>query len=339
MPNSLNIIDFPANSTPSAPGDIEYFRRPGTDYTATVHPVTPVNPVTSPSVPDPIHLPDGTELRLTLSKKLWLNRLFGDDADHWDGPAGLLEHVSVLFLAACPPEVFRRLARCPETGQMLPLIRRPYDFQTALDAFADTCLEGYTIDEIESLSREFWEQQHCTRVIAKKKIPLHSPAPPPPPMTTMTPTPSPPTGPSNSSTSPPAATPSAAATCSTTCPSPSFTPKSTPPSTPPTSPPSAPPPPSPATPASPPPSPQPRPSEDEFTDADAAADYEELRRITDAWPSPSIGETRRATLTNGTFYTLTGRRINAITDSGPEIYLTWDLGGLWFGRWPITEPG
>lgn len=168
----------------------------------------------APPPADPHYLPDGAPLLLTLSRKMYMGRLFGDDADTYAGPANPTQDLTLLFLCAHPREVWMAPGRETAGGAVLPLIQRQNDFQRAIDHFADTALGHLSIAEMSALAISLWRAEHATHAIPKKKI-----APPESPSPTTKQTPSSPTGPSNTSTSSPPETPGVGTTSSTSSPS------------------------------------------------------------------------------------------------------------------------
>lgn len=131
---------------------------------------TPPGDGAAPAPAAPLYLPDGTQLLLTLSAKVWLCALFGDtDADNWPGPRNPREDLTVLFFAANPKTVWLQVARDHETGKPLPLVQRPHDLQLALADFADTRLGAMSLADIADTAVSLWRGEHATQVIPVQK--------------------------------------------------------------------------------------------------------------------------------------------------------------------------
>jgi hypothetical protein len=123
----------------------------------------------APRPADPLFLPDGTPLLLTLSRKIWLCRLFGrDEDDAWAGPDRPHEDQAVLFMAANPPAVWLAPGR-EDDGQVRPLVHRPRALQEAMDLWTDEKLSDFSIAELKDLAAALWDGEHATQIVVLSK--------------------------------------------------------------------------------------------------------------------------------------------------------------------------
>lgn len=127
--------------------------------------------------PPDCFLPDGSVLRLTLSRKLTLCTLFPDLI----APLSHYECAFLLFLAAHELPAWNAPEPDPEDGGFLkPLWMRPHAFKHTVDEWADSALDGLGPEQVIALAQRLWRGQHSSQVItiaddaAEKKSPAPS---------------------------------------------------------------------------------------------------------------------------------------------------------------------
>lgn len=115
----------------------------------------------TPRPPAACYLPDGTPLRLTISRKLMLLTLFTEIVS---GPVSPYECAVLLFLAGNEPAAWNTPVPDAE-GILAPLWTRPHDLKATVDEWLDTALASYEPGQVQTLALRLWKNQHQSQVL------------------------------------------------------------------------------------------------------------------------------------------------------------------------------
>ena len=147
-------------------------------------PLTPRAPAVQEHAPvaGRVFLPDGTPLKMTLSRKMILGALFdAEDRDEageltgkiipWGGPENPAQDLVVLYLCATQPEEWCIPSLCADNVVRMLYQNAPAFMARVYEWADESCLKEHTIGDLYPIVRELWLGSHGTFVspLAEKK--------------------------------------------------------------------------------------------------------------------------------------------------------------------------